>query len=211
MQKSSKKKTLRENAKYPHLQKNLTTKRRQDYVDNIEYINGVVDEKGNKVMRALSSEEKEFLNRFNKEYYSASFEEDDSKNLFKDKVDSVTLSSIKNDIDKIRKDINTSKNTAKLKSLYEELESAIDYLREIHPRKQCTDANNARNRCLLNLGKSTNDVEFVGWDDSLKLVDPHNLELMYILNNIEELNYSNDSDENLDILVEELSAYLAKY
>jgi len=66
--------TVRDHAKYPYLQKNLNTKRRQDYLDNIFYVDGVksVDrtqkEDG---IRALNADEKEWLNRFNKEFLIA--------------------------------------------------------------------------------------------------------------------------------------------
>jgi hypothetical protein len=47
-------------------------KTRIEYMD-VEYINGIYDEFGNQVMRPLTPEEKDWLDKFYKEYYCASF------------------------------------------------------------------------------------------------------------------------------------------
>jgi hypothetical protein len=65
----------RSSAKYPALKKELNIKTRHDYIEP-DYINGVVDSEGNKVIRALTHEEKEWLNKFYEEYIITNFKKD---------------------------------------------------------------------------------------------------------------------------------------
>lgn len=70
-----KKKTKRSKAKYPALKKDLNLRSRRDYIEP-EYINGVYDENGRQVIRALTAEEKEWLNKFYEETVVTSFKKD---------------------------------------------------------------------------------------------------------------------------------------
>jgi len=72
MKKTKKKKsqTLRGSSKYPELKPNLNLKGRQDYMDT-GYVNGVKDEHGKTVIRALNDEEKKFLAQFYREWLNA--------------------------------------------------------------------------------------------------------------------------------------------
>lgn len=70
MKKTKKKKTLRGSTKYPELKPNLNLKGRQDYMDT-GYVNGVKDEDGKTVIRALNDEEKKFLAQFYREWLNA--------------------------------------------------------------------------------------------------------------------------------------------
>lgn len=69
------KKTRRNNAKYPALEKKYTLSMRQDYLD-VEYVNGVYDKDGNEVIRPLTDEEKVWLNKFYEEELNANFNYD---------------------------------------------------------------------------------------------------------------------------------------
>jgi len=70
------KKTKRNQTKYPNLKKELTLKSRQDFLET-EYVDGVYDKEGKQVIRGLNDEEQEWLNKFYKETLSASFGHDD--------------------------------------------------------------------------------------------------------------------------------------
>lgn len=65
----------RSDAKYPALNPKLNLKGRRDYIE-AEYVNGVYDENGKKVIRALNAEEKEWLNKFYQESVITSFKQD---------------------------------------------------------------------------------------------------------------------------------------
>jgi hypothetical protein len=64
------KKSKRSKVKWPNLRKDYNLKARRDYIEP-DYINGVKDSKGNQVMRALTNEEKDWLDQFYKETVNA--------------------------------------------------------------------------------------------------------------------------------------------
>ena len=166
-------------------------KSRRDYLDNTYYVNGVKNSKNKQVMRPLNEEEKEFLNKFNAEYYGASFEQDDSKNLHQYKADKKQLKAVRDSIRELKSMIKELEkkggNRDKLKVLYKEVEATREQLTELNPKLKCTDSNNQRNSCLLNIGKATNEVKFVAWDelDQDEIGTP-DIELLYLLNDIEK-------------------------
>jgi uncharacterized protein YdaT len=75
--KSGKKRLSRSQEKYPALQRSLNLKTRRYYIEP-DYINGVTGVEGKQAIRALTDEEKSWLNRFYKEYIIASFENNDN-------------------------------------------------------------------------------------------------------------------------------------
>lgn len=179
---------------YPYLKTNLNIKRRQDYLDNIHYVDGVksVDGKSEGI-RGLNPDEKEWLNKFNKEFYGASFEDDDSLNLHQKTASDEEILATRDYISDLRKRAAKEKDSDIAAELYEELEIMLVLLSELHPQKKCTDANNARNRCLLNKGKATNEVKFIPWETvDQNVIGELDIELMYLLNNIE----TDDEDED---------------
>ena len=159
-------------------------------MDNIYYVDGVKDG-DDYVMRPLNESEKEWLNKFNGEYYNANFDKDDSNNLHVNTADNVTIYNLRQDIS------NTRKKAAKAfkdddmelaRGLYQELEDQIDYLKEIYPKKKCQDDTNSRNRCLLNVGKATNDLKFIPWETlDQNIFGDIDVDLLYILNDMEEI------------------------
>ena len=180
---------------FPNLVKSSNTKLRQDYLDNIHYVDGV-KHRDEQVMRPLNNEEKAWLDKFNSEFYGASFSKDDSENLHQNKVDDVTLYNLRNDLSILRKDAARADKDGDVelaKELYLELEEQVEYLKEVYPKKKCTDANNSRNRCLLNVGKATNEVKFIAWESlNQNLVGDLDVDLLYILNNLEEVDIDDE-------------------
>lgn len=188
---SKSKKTKRENKKYPYLDRSMNLKSRRDYMDNVYYVNGIKNKKGKQVIRELNDDEKQFLNKFNAEYYGASFEKDDSENLHQYKTDKKQLKAIRDSIRELKAMIKEGEKKGmsrdKLKALYNEVEATREQLTELNPKLKCTDANNHRNSCLLNIGKATNEVKFVPWEDlEQDTIGQLDIELLYILNDIDD-------------------------
>lgn len=187
--KDEKKKSIRDKKEFPYLDKRYNLKSRRDYMDNTYYVDGVKNKKGEYLMRPLNDEEKEFLNKFNSEYYGASFDVDDSKNLHQFKADKETLDAIRQSIRELKATIKEGEKTGmdkeKLRALYREAEATREQLTELNPKLKCTDANNQRNSCLVNKGKATNTVRFIPWDSTNQdLIGTLDIELLYILNEI---------------------------
>lgn len=158
-------------------------------MDNIYYVDGVksVDRaNGDLGIRGLNSEEKEWLNRFNKEFYGASFDEDDTKNLHKMKASEEEIKALRHYISGLRQEARSEKDPDVAIDLYNQIEIEVEKLTEMYPRKKCTDANNARNRCLLNKGKATNQIKFIPWESlDQNTIGESDIDLLYILNDQE--------------------------
>lgn len=136
---------------------------RADFIDNIEYVNGVKAQDGQIAIRPLTEDEVEFLNRFNKEYYHASFDKDDSKNIHKKTEDVDLMLEVKEKIKELKSQLNQS--IKETKRISKEIQKLEDQYKKINPRKLCTDDNNARNRCLFNKAKAWNLLDpFLGED-----------------------------------------------
>lgn len=178
---------MRSSKKYPNLDKKMHTKRRQNYVDSIYYVNGVKNRDGEEVIRPLNDSEKEFMDKFIKEYYCASFDPNDENNLHKKKVDDVTIYNIRQKLSELRASQYKTKCPEELAGIYSEIEELDDYLAEVYPQKKCTDDNNSRNIDLLNLGTATNQVKFIPWEtlDQNTLGDL-DIDLLYLLNDIDK-------------------------
>jgi hypothetical protein len=69
-QEKPKKQSKRSKSRWPNLDKSLNIKARRDYIEAY-YVNGVKDQNGKEVMRALTDEEKDWLNQFYKEEINA--------------------------------------------------------------------------------------------------------------------------------------------
>lgn len=186
---------MRSSQKYPYLKRNMNTKRRQDYMDYVYYIDGVrsIDpsEKGLGI-RALNEDEKEWLNKFGKEFYGNDFEEDDNDNLHKKKALDEEIQALKDYISELRAEVRYEKDRDRCIELYTEISEKLDVLCEIYPRKLCSDANNARNRDILNYGKATNKLKLIPWETlDQNTLGSMDVELLYILNDMER---SDDED-----------------
>ena len=144
----SKKKTRREKSKYPNLQPGLNLKIRKDYIE-ADYINGVKNENGETVIRALNDEEKEFLDQFYKEYINTNGLNPQDTKEFRDFRK------------EIKKEIKECTCSEKLKFLEEELRRCEEIIEEIREENDVMfsgnedvrglyEANNSRNRDLYN-------------------------------------------------------------
>lgn len=177
MSDDKKKKNRRSRVEFPHLDVKFNLKSRRDYMDSHYYVNGV-KHKGVTVMSALDRQSKAWLDAFNKEFYNASFNNPwDYDDIHKIKVDKETVDDVKDQIRVLKKErkkiFNKSPNTTTdedraLANYYnDKIEEMEDFLDEIHPRRSCENANNARNRDLLNMAKASNEIDLVSWDTLL--------------------------------------------
>lgn len=72
------KKKRRSAKKLAALDPRYNTMTRQEYMDAHKYMNGIKDDEGNQIIRALTEDEKEWLNKFYSEYYGANLKRDGS-------------------------------------------------------------------------------------------------------------------------------------
>ena len=176
----------------------MNTKRRQDYMDYVHYIDGVksVDPHSKEPgIRALNEEEKEWLNQFGKEFYGDDFEEDDpSVTLHKQKASDAEIQALRDYISGLRAEVRYEKDVDRARELYEEIAMQVDVLSDLYPRKKCGDANNARNRDILNYGKATNKLKLIPWETlDQNILGESDIELLYILNDMENGEDEEDS------------------
>ena len=168
------KKNRREKQEFPDLDVKFNLKSRRDYMDNRHYVKGV-KYNGSVVIPALDRDTKQWLNDFNKEYYGASFEDPwEYDNVHKIQVDKDTVLDIKDQIRVLKKErkkiFNKSPNTTTqdhrdLANFYtEQIEDMEEFLDRVHPRRSCDNANNERNRDLLNMAKASNEFDLISWD-----------------------------------------------
>jgi phage shock protein A len=151
----------------------MNLKSRRDYLPT-HYINGVesiTEDKTQEGIRALTEEEKDWLNQFNKEFVGASFSKNDEDNLHKTsakvekKVNKLKgkIKEIKNNIK--RMEASTKKYSDEVKKEYKKLHKLEEERLAIDGKKQCYDANNDRNRCTHNVGKMINKVKYRTMDE----------------------------------------------
>jgi hypothetical protein len=178
MKKQKKKRDLE---KYPNLNERTTLKLRRDYIDNRYYV------------KRLDEESKRYLDQFNKEYYGASFSDEESTRVHKSYIDKETVNDIKNQIKVLKEKRNkifnksankTTEEDRKEANLYnEQIQDMEDFLNEMFPKRACEHANNSRNRCFLNRNKASNEVSLVSWEvlkeDAIMLDDS---EILYQYN-----------------------------
>jgi hypothetical protein len=171
--KAGSKQTKRKKEKYPYLKKNLNLKSRRDYLPT-HYVNGVPaisGEKGAEGIRGMNDDEKEWLNQFNKEFVGASFSEDQEKNLQQNTPEEVEriaeiiaeVKGLKNDIKRI--DMTSKKYSPEMIEIYERLHELEEERLSIDFKKASYDANNDRNRCVMNIGKMTGRLKLRTWGE----------------------------------------------
>lgn len=186
---------MRSSQKYPYLKRSMNTKRRQDYMDYVHYIDGVKSVDSNQKepgIRALNDEEKKWMNQFGKEFYGDDFEDEDYIRLHKQKASDAEIQALRDYISELRAEVRYEKDRDRCIELYEEISMKVEELCELYPRKTCSDANNARNRDLLNFGKATNKLKLIPWETlDQNILGETDVELLYILNDME-----NSEDED---------------
>jgi len=168
----------RSDTKYPGIVKKKNLPSRQDYIEPY-YINGVLDQDDNIVIRPLTEKELEFLNKFYEETISTNFLHNDKlrklNSLKRQIIEDSTVFELKKTLEEALKQndknqISVLKKTIKLtkkqnEEIYadklEEIEEEIQQLREeylLHPdkeqHKELYKENNSRNSCLFNKYKT---------------------------------------------------------
>lgn len=170
----------------------MNLKKRQDYMDYVHYIDGVKSVDPNQKesgIRALNAEEKEWMNRFTKEWYGDDFRENpNGKPLLNGPTASEEeIKALRDYISELRAEVRYEKDRDRCIELYNEIEDKIEELCIMYPRKLCSDANNARNFDLLNHGKATNKLKLIPWETlDQNVLGGIDLELQYILNDMEK-------------------------
>lgn len=166
MGKREKKKSIRSRQKYPNLNPKYNLKLRRDYI-NTHYVNGVksVTGKGEGI-RGLNDEEKEWLNKFYGEYVNASFGDEVLMETPEENYDK--MAELEAERDYLLEEIE-SMDPIRMMDERNELARRVvdikDQVRNLDYRTDSYSRNNARNRCLLNKGKATNEVEFRSWEE----------------------------------------------
>lgn len=188
--------TKRKDFKHPYLNKSANTKSRRDVMDNIYYVDGIKNKKGEEVIRPLTEEEKDWLNKFNAEYYGADFDSDYENNLHQDLASPEVIAELKSKLKEARLLCNKlyhKINYGNKKKLVSETELENKYtealkvkndiedtLEVLQVKKSCSDANNSRNRDLMTVGKIHNIL--VSWDTlNANTVSPSDIEIDYEL------------------------------
>jgi hypothetical protein len=167
-----KKNNKRTKTKYPGLKQNLNLRSRYEELDQ-NYLNGVFDENsGEQIIRPLTDDEKDYLNRFNEEYTNANYnhggkrihpvkkkESEKNKFLIDVKLDFVEYlkklnkyieqSILKN---KSKNQIKKSVNAFK-KSVLAIINKEFKNIKDTY-QKDSYDRNNSRNRCLVTKTKA---------------------------------------------------------
>lgn len=158
----------RNKEKYPALKQQFNLRNRKDYIEGSEYINGVYDEEGRQVIRALNDEEKRFLNNFYEETIITNFSYTPELKEIANQIRKIKNCSKIQKIEKIEKKFKklnekSKASLAKLKEEIKELNDQVlkdlklkqDELRKkqlLFPdkerQKEFYGDNNARNRCL---------------------------------------------------------------
>lgn len=182
--------TRRNRTKYSALDRSKNLPSRKDYIE-VEYINGVVDEDGNTVIRPLNKEEKEFLNKFYEETIVTNFTHNpEIKRLTKlrrEMIEDDNVNLIRQEIKQLKED--EQKNKDRLKELKEVLkltkkqnmekyydkivhiENELNELREkhlLHPNKdqhkEFYNQNNSRNSCIFNKKKTERRLDQLDYE-----------------------------------------------
>lgn len=229
--KTGKKSNRREKVKYPALNKGLNTLSRKDYIEP-DYVDGVYDKDGKKVIRSLTEEETEWLNQFYEESIITNFYHDkELKHLNKMKkriIEDETVQQLNVKLKELQKD--KSKNSKKIKDFKEiikltkkqneetysdklnEIEEELNDLRQeklLYPdkedHKQFYKDNNSRNSCIFNKSRAMNTL--IGLD-----TDEYDAYLSRTLNGLDsqqiliyeiEREIYEDQEERLNDVIEE--------
>ena len=149
------KKTKRQKTEYPNLKHATNLKSRKEYIET-DYIDGVFNEEGKQVIRAMNDEEKAWLDQFYKEYTIASLP---TNTIIKKK-----LLEIKN----LKKQLRTCnpEDYEEFEEEYIGLVGEFEQLRKTagamfptyEDHLNIFNSNNSRNRCLFNKAKITGSL-----------------------------------------------------
>lgn len=159
----------RKKTKYPNLNKDCNLKVRREYIDTY-YVNGIKGEGGEYALRPLNDNEKAWLDKFYGEHVGASFCEKNTlhrtisteeaqklrKNTKEKKLEAAKVQKkINQKITKVNQLLIDIKQLKKDKEVADKALSIAEDELSLDQKKQCYDANNARNRCLYNQARKT--------------------------------------------------------
>ena len=150
--------------KRSNLKPSDNTKVRQIYMDNHHYVSKLTDEA------------KEFLEKFNGEYYGASFSDAwEYDEVHQIRVDKETVEDIKNQIKAHIKAFNkicskspnttTEDDREEARRLQEQIENMEAFLNEVHPRRELEQANYRRMTDIMNHARVSNEFKVASWEE----------------------------------------------
>lgn len=169
---TKRKKTKRSEHPYPNLVRDLNLRSRFDFID-ANYINGrrSVTKSGEMVLRPLTEEETEFLDKFYEEYIIATLDQEDENNVTS--VDMKERAKKEEELKKEREELKVKldkldpiKDMEERNVLARRYADLKDEIRRYKPYKNDSyNRNNDRNNCIYNMTKSMNDLELRTWND----------------------------------------------
>jgi len=155
---SENKKTWRNQSKFPNLEKKFTLPRRQEFLDT-EYVNGVINDKGELVMRKLTQSERDWLNQFYKETLNTNFSGFESFYPVNgvEKITQKERKDIRKHFLNADKSINRDalQDAILIEKLANQYKLTDETIFNLVKRKEVFDANNALNFDLFKLGLRT--------------------------------------------------------
>lgn len=189
------KKTRRQRTEYPNLKHETNLRSRKEYIET-DYIDGVYNSEGKQVIRAMTPDEKQWLDQFYKEYTIASLP---TNVIIKKKL---------KDIKKIKKQLRTCEpiEIEEIEEQYIKLINEFEVLREkagamfpsYEDHLNIFNSNNARNRCLFNKAKTTGNLvnlDISEYDQfTSKAIENSGLDCEHII--IDKCPKKDDYDEN---------------
>jgi len=116
-----------------------------------EYINGVYDDEGNELIRPLNYEEKTFLNTFYEEVVGANFIHDAELRRFKREMEKIKEKEELTDQD--------AQQLMHLQLMYCQRADEVLIYTDQEDQNALYGENNARNRCIFNIHKTTGFME----------------------------------------------------
>lgn len=171
----------RSKSKYPALERGLNLKSRKDFIE-VDYVDGVRNKNGELVIRAMTDEEKKWLNQYYEETVVTNFlHHPDLKRLNREKKDIIECAlvrKLKSQVDNIKEDypdqvelikelkemikLTKEQNSEKFAQELRQIEDSMQNIRDavlLYPdkedHKQFYKENNKRNVCIYNSCKKT--------------------------------------------------------
>jgi polygalacturonase len=164
--------------KYDFLNKRGTVRTRQDFIET-SYINGVKNDAGEEVMRALTKEERQWLSQFYAETEHCNF-----KNNSELKRQTKKLKDLKRQYKKLGKKENVEAMETKSSEIAKQ-EAVVRQLREEtncfyaddESRKDIYDRDNSRRRDIYNTSKISNSLVYYDLNEYDKFTTENNQDL----------------------------------
>ena len=189
--------TKRNKTKYPNLNNHYNLKSRWEYIET-EYINGVFDKQGNRLIRELTKEEKEWLDKFYRETVNANFTGNKEIYELTKRLSFVKkLASYPEKLMKLRKNNYNNKNDAKIEEIEKFLELHKYTKFGMMPPKSLDRVITNLNKKIINLKA---DLNFYSTkDDEKSIYEENNSRNRCIYNRRIRVDYDG-ADENSNLM-----------